>query len=217
MIIHYYLTQSLQNKHIPKKRKFDKYIHLTRKLIMPTHQEIKKCLLHVSENVNALDVLLQFEDVLEKSGLYVYEHWELGEVVSGPKIEKHWIDVTLMYPNKKMPEPVGAMRLVKIGAKVKMGKETYEEPVRVYGPEDIRDPITKQAKMTKNDVWIVNIRMPRRIIDQEIEEYLELKDIGYNVDTSSIEDAYQHGIDGYSDAEELPGMGLGDTNDSEMP
>lgn len=180
---------------------------------MTKHEDIKHVLNHIAENVNALDVLLQFEDVLEKSGLYVYHNWELGEVVDGPRIEKHWVGVTLMYPLKKMPEPIGAMRIKKIGGKVEMGKDIYEEPIRVYGPEDIKDPITKQAKLKKNPVWLVDIRVPRRIIDQEIEDYLSLKDAEFEVDTTAIEDAYQENVDGYTDANDADDDLIGDELD----
>lgn len=166
---------------------------------MPKYEELKNTLLHISENVTALDILLQFEDVLEMSGLYVYENWELGEVVAGPDIQKHWVEVTLMYPYKKMPEPEGGLRLTKIGGKVSMGKDFYEEPVKVSGPSDILDPVTKQAKLAKHKIWLVKIRLPRRIIDQEIEQYLELKDLEYEVDISDIEQGYEQNLDGITD------------------
>jgi hypothetical protein len=157
---------------------------------MPKHDDIKKTIKYVYEDIGALDILLQFEDILEKSGLYVYPNWELGEVIDGPVIERHWVDVSLMYPYKKMPEPEGAMRLVKIGCKVFFGKDVYKEPTRVYGPEDIRDPHTKKAKLIPHKVWVVKIRIPKRLIEQEMEEYMGLSDLDIGVDTNDLDAAY---------------------------
>ena len=38
-----------------------------------------------------LDILKDFERVLDELDLYVYKNWEDGELVSGPNIKRHWI------------------------------------------------------------------------------------------------------------------------------
>ena len=56
--------------------------------------------------------LLDFERVLDSVHLYAYENWVKGELVAGPKVEKHWVTCSFMWPKKMMPEPMGAKRLI---------------------------------------------------------------------------------------------------------
>jgi hypothetical protein len=161
---------------------------------MPRYDEIAYTMKRISEDVDIMDILIQFEDILEKSGLYVYKNWESGEIVDGPHIEKHWVELTLMYPNKLMPEPEGALRLTKVGAKVYMGKDIYKEPRRVMGPSSVQDPVTKQAKLVKHKIWVVKIRLPKRLIDQEMEEYFGLKNMEMIVDVTDIDEVYDDDV-----------------------
>ena len=45
----------------------------------------------IYESDTALSVLKDFERVLDELDLYVYANWEDGELVEGPKIERHWV------------------------------------------------------------------------------------------------------------------------------
>jgi hypothetical protein len=54
-----------------------------------------------------------------------------------PKLRRYWFDFTLRYPKKKMPDPKGAMRLVKHGVRVPMTKATVEDPKT--GKEPVED------------------------------------------------------------------------------
>ena len=45
--------------------------------------------IHGSETL--LDLLLEWEDVLDNLDIYAFPNWKLGELVDGPKIEKYWV------------------------------------------------------------------------------------------------------------------------------
>ena len=60
---------------------------------------------------NALENLLDFERVLDTLDLYVFENWELGELIAGPNHSRYFVECSFMWPNKLMPNPLGAKRL----------------------------------------------------------------------------------------------------------
>ena len=72
------------------------------------------------ESDSNLNVLIDYEGVLDHLVVYAYEFWEQGEVVQGPDLEKYWVTVTLMYPKKLMPDREGAMILIKSNASIKL-------------------------------------------------------------------------------------------------
>lgn len=152
---------------------------------------IKNNVKYLSMDIVALDVLLQFEKILDESGVYVYKNWEEGEVIEGPLIERHWVEVKLMYPKELMPEPVGALRLVNIGSRVFFSKATFLSPVRIKTSWQYGEGLKNATKNKKQPVWIVTIRIPRRLITQEIKDYLNL-DYTYKEKLESIESMYGH-------------------------
>ena len=76
----------------------------------------------IDGNETLLDILLEFEHMLDEQGMYGYENWKLGEVAHGPKLSRYWLNVTLMYPYLKMPNPRAALRLENIGCDIKFKK-----------------------------------------------------------------------------------------------
>ena len=59
-------------------------------------------------NQTVLEILTEFEGVLDSMDMYAYENWIKGEVVDGPILDRYWVTVTLMYPEKSMPNPEAA-------------------------------------------------------------------------------------------------------------
>lgn len=116
----------------------------------------------IYENNTSLAVLKDFERVLDEIDLYVYENWIDGEIAYGPKVDRHWIIVGLMWPKDKMPNPVGAKRLLDLGCKVKYEKSHIVEPRKIKTPDDYR-PGTKKGKLDRNPIWIVEIAMPKKV------------------------------------------------------
>ena len=111
----------------------------------------------------AFQVLKDFERVLDELDIYVYENWEDGELAEGPKIERHWVTCTFLWPKKKMPDPMGGKRLMDYDCKVRYIKSSLVAPRKIRKPDDIR-PGTKKGKMDRHPIWMVEIQMPKKLI-----------------------------------------------------
>ena len=73
---------------------------------------------------NALNMLVDFERVLDNADLYVFPNWLKGELVEGPTISKYFVSCKFMWPETKMPEPEGGKRLLDYGCKVEFAQDT---------------------------------------------------------------------------------------------
>lgn len=114
------------------------------------------------ENNSSLGILKDFERVLDELDLYVYDNWIDGELAYGPKVDRHWITVGLMWHIKKMPDPAGGKRLLDLGCKVKYQKSQLMVPREIKQPSDLR-PGTKKGKLDHHPIWIVEIEMPKEV------------------------------------------------------
>ena len=133
------------------------------------------------ENNSSLAVLKDFERVLDEMDVYVYENWENGELAYGPKVDRHWIKVGFMWPEREMPNPVGGKRLTEIGCKVTYQKSHLIEPRKIKTPEDIR-PGTKKGRLDRNPIWIVEVQMPKKIAFDIYKGYMNKMKSDYNKD-----------------------------------
>jgi hypothetical protein len=138
-----------------------------------------KDILDVIKNVDtiynsnsSLAVLKDFERVLDEMDVYVYDNWFDGELVSGPKIERHWVTCEFMWPAKKRPDPDGARRLVQLGCKIKYEKSEIIEPKKIRSPEDFR-PGTKKGKLESRPIWLVTIAMPKKLVFDIFNSYMD--------------------------------------------
>ena len=59
----------------------------------------------ISDSNSLLDMLLEFEKTLDSLDLYAFKNWMKGEILEGPKLKRHFVNVKLMYPYKDMPDP----------------------------------------------------------------------------------------------------------------
>ena len=144
----------------------------------------------VDENETLLDILLEFENMLDEQGMYGYKNWKLGEVAHGPKLSRYWLNVTLMYPYLKMPNPKAALRLTNIGCDVKFKKATLKVPRTVKKQEDLDGD--RKPKLDSHQVWLVDVWMPRKFVDTALQGKDEFTD---KIDTSELSDAYESGLD----------------------
>lgn len=136
--------------------------------------------------------LLDFERVLDSVHLYAYENWVKGELVEGPKVEKHWVTCSFMWPKKMMPEPMGAKRLIDYNIKVTYKKDLLESPVKIKNPNDYEEG-TRYPKMKLDPIWIVEIKMPRTIMQDIYRGTMEVE--GEKIDLDDINSAYQQDLD----------------------
>lgn len=152
-----------------------------------TTKDLNEQIRKVSEGETLLDMLLEFEAVLDDLDLYAYQNWDQGEILYGPDVGRHFVNVGLMYPGELMPDPEGARRLLNLGIPVKFEKDTLTYAVKPKqgevkqhiednlvggtGHNHIRRIRNQKATMP---VWIVTIQMPRRYLDSSVQEYVEV-------------------------------------------
>ena len=77
----------------------------------------------IYDSNNSFNVLKDFERVLDHLDLYVYENWSEGELAEGPKIDRHWVTCSFMWPVDQMPDPMGGKRLLDYDCKVSYKKD----------------------------------------------------------------------------------------------
>jgi hypothetical protein len=124
----------------------------------------------------SFQVLKDFERVLDEVDLYVYKNWQDGELLSGPKIERHWVTCRFMWDRDKMPDPMGGKRLTEYDCKIGYKKDYIIRPRQIRKPEDIR-PDTKKGKLDKHPIWVVEIQMPKKLIADIYSGYAEKKQL----------------------------------------
>ena len=112
---------------------------------------------------SSFGVLKDFERVLDELDLYVYKNWEDGELAAGPKIDRHWITCSFMWSREKMPDTMGGKRLIDYDCKVIYKKNYLVKPRQIFEPGDIR-PGTKKGLLDRHPIWIVEIRMPKKLL-----------------------------------------------------
>ena len=146
--------------------------------------------LYISEG--SLNTLLDFERVLDEMDIYAFKHWILGELVAGPEISRYKVSCTFMWPEQLMPDPRGAKRLLPFDCEVKYKKTSMKVPVQVKDPGDFQ-PGTHVAKLEDKSIWLVEIVMPKNLMNDIRTGSLELED--QTIDLQDLEDAYQQDLD----------------------
>ena len=145
---------------------------------------------------SALEMLMDFERVMDNANIYAYKNWMEGEIVEGPHIDRYWVTVTLMYYKNQMPDPEGAMRLTRNGCKVYFAEEEYITAARLRSPDDSegqdgadgKRPGQTRAKRVIKPVWLVTIVMPRKYMNDVEAAKLRVDDQG--IDSNAVEQAY---------------------------
>ena len=171
--------------------------------------ELKQTLDNLVDSSSDLNVLLEFEEVLDNLHIYAYKNWEFGEVIAGPEVSRYWISVTLMYPEKLMPDPDAALRLIKHGAKVYYRKDVLKEPVKIVDPDDLGplEPrsMQRKAKVKDTPIWLVQIDMPRDFVDEFESSKITIN--GQDIDLGDVDSAYDTDYDNdlNPDKEEVTG------------
>lgn len=148
-----------------------------------TMADIKDIIANI-ENVygsnNSLNLLKDFERVIDELDTYVYDNWIEGELVQGPIESRYWVQCTFMWPKEKMPEPQGGKRLLDYGCKVQFAETKLAKVRKIKKPDDIR-PGTRKGKIDQDDVWMVKITMPKKLMNDINRGYR-------NLDKNKVED-----------------------------
>ena len=145
---------------------------------------------------NSLNLLKDFERVIDELDLYVFDNWIDGELVSGPNETRYHVECTFMWPKDKMPDPKGGLRLVDYGCTVKFAESVLAKVRKIRKPEDIR-PGTRKGKIDHEDIYMVQIKMPKKLMNDITRGYT-------NLDRNKIEDIInmQGGVNAHIDSAE---------------
>jgi len=121
---------------------------------------------------SAFRILKDFERVLDELDLYVFDNWEDGELFAGPDVSRYNVTCKFLWPEDKVPDPVGGTRLLDYGCKITYEKSHLLVPRKVHKPSDFR-PGTKKGKIDAHPVWLVTITMPKKLMQDIYQGYQE--------------------------------------------
>ena len=195
-----------------------------------TAQDLNNHLRKVSEGESLLDMLLEFEGILDEVDLYAYKNWSKGEILEGPDVGRHWVSAKFMYMSEDMPDPSGAERLLSRGIKVNFCREELKYPKKIKNSDDIDQSRSFNArgggyggmgglggvgyvkpKVMSDKVWVVEIKMPRKFVDNTIRDYVDVGDDEF-IDTDALNSATQIQADAQMNADPQPVMPDGETS-----
>jgi hypothetical protein len=146
--------------------------------------------LYLSEG--SLLTLLDFERVLDELDLYAFKNWQMGELVDGPDVGRYNVTCIFMWPEKLMPDPRGARRLLPFDCKVKYKKTQIKIPIKIETPDDYI-PGTHKARLIEKTVWLVEIEMPKNLIADIRTGSVEMED--QDIDLGDLDSAYETDLD----------------------
>lgn len=157
----------------------------------------------LEDSPHLLDLLIQMEDVLDSLDVYVFKNWIDGEIVEGPKVRRYWLDVTLKYDLKKMPDPRAGLRLLKHGVRIDFSKAHEDAKGKIHEEDSAEITPGENSRV----VWLVRISIPRRLIDETNSGQLDFYDD--DIDAEDVQDAQDGGMNDESgyDEEAAPGEG----------
>jgi hypothetical protein len=153
----------------------------------------------VAENIRdiylsegSLLTLLDFERVLDELDLYAFKNWQIGELVAGPDIGKYRVTCIFMWPEKLMPDPRGARRLLPFDCEVRYKRTLMQVPMKIEDPSDFR-PGTHKARLVEKKIWLVEITMPKALMSDIRTGSVELED--QDIDLEDLDTAYEQDLD----------------------
>jgi len=161
--------------------------------------DIIKNVEQIYESNTSFQILKDSERVLDELDLYVYENWSNGELAYGPKIDRHWVTIGLMWPRAQMPDPMGGKRLLDYDCKVSYKKDNLIVPRKIRKQEDFR-PGTKKGKLDRKPIWLVEIMMPKKLIGDMFEGYVTAEPTPKQPQGEQPADAAAAGAPGAPDA-----------------
>ena len=140
----------------------------------------------------SMNLLLDFERVLNEMDIFAFKNWDLGELVAGPDQGPYKVSCTFLWPEKLMPDPRAVSRLLPFDVEVYFKKTKMKVPVKLKSPSDFK-PGTKVARLIEKPVWLVEIVMPKSLMTDIRTGSIELED--ETVDLQDLDDAYSEDLD----------------------
>jgi hypothetical protein len=155
-------------------------------------KDVLENLKSISMTDSAINSLLDFERVIDELDVYTFANWKKGELVEGPIYEKYFVTCTFMWPFKLMPDPSGGKRLLDYDCTITYKKDHLQYPIKVKDPQDFK-PGTKVPKQGRVPIWLVEITIPKQLMQEINQGSLELE--SGTVDAEDIEQSYEIGTD----------------------
>ena len=146
----------------------------------------------VYESSNLLDILGDFERVLDNLDMYAYLNWGKGELVNGPISSRHWISAKFMWPKKMPPDPMFLNRLANNGIDFDVQTSNFKRAIKVTSYDDFK-PGTFFPKLVKHPVWTIEIWIPKYMAQEVQQGYMDLG--GEQIDMADLDDAYDKDLD----------------------
>lgn len=148
---------------------------------------------------SSLKNLMNFERVLNRYNIYVYENWAKGELVEGPIMTRYHMTCTFMWPRNIKPNEYGAKMLRRRGISAEYKKsflyrpepQLEAEPSSIYNYNTDEDPVTDTVQ--RAPVWLVTITMPLSDIDFIEKTYSELEQQKLNLE--DVEEAEEESFE----------------------
>lgn len=140
----------------------------------------------------SINLLLDFERVLDEADLYAFKNWDLGELVDGPDAKKYTTACIFMYPEKLMPDPRGGKRLISLGCNILFKKTKIKVPIKIEDPSDYKAG-THYPKMTERTVWLVRIEIPKELMNDIRDGSIDLA--GQTIELDELDSAYEQDLD----------------------
>jgi hypothetical protein len=91
-----------------------------------------------------------------------------------------------------MPDPRGARRLLPFDCDVVYKKQKIKIPIKITDPSDYRSG-TKKAKLIEQEVWLVEIVMPKALMSEVRTGSIEMED--QDIDLDELDQAYEQDLD----------------------
>lgn len=154
-------------------------------------QNILDSIKQVSMSESSLEILMDFERVLDDSNMYAFLNWSTLELVEGPITTKYRVSCTFCAPLHLMPDPSGAERLLQYGAKISYRKSWLVYPIKIKSEKDYR-PRMKKPKLARTRVWLITIDLPNHLIKDITKGSTEILD--QEIDLEDLDDAYEKGL-----------------------
>jgi hypothetical protein len=139
-----------------------------------------------------MSTLLDYERVLDEADIYAFRNWGYGELVDGPVVKRYDVSATFMWPSKLMPDPRGVKRLIPLGCDVKFKKTKIKVPIQIENPNDFK-PGTHYPKLINREVWLVNITIPKSLMNDIREGSVDIAD--QTIELDDLDDAYAKDYD----------------------
>jgi len=146
----------------------------------------------IYESTNLLEILTDYERVLDNLDVYAYKNWGRGELAEGPISTRYWVTCKFIWPKKMPPDPLFIKRMQNNGIDVSVHTGDLNRPKHVESREDFK-PGTFYPKLVKHPVWVVEISIPKHLTQEVEKGYMDLG--GEKMDLSELDQAYDEDLD----------------------